>query len=207
MEIISALPWAFWTLFVLFHLFMLGFVAREQVIGPIVVTVVGAVCLAIGGYFPQIYNYVLQNRQEAIVGFFLYFVIGTIYAVCKWIWFNWRGHQRYLAFRKSFLLRKGLSTDIVPDELKKEFFDAFVSEYGRDYDNAPSDQIKIRPQIRDYKEEMAVWITYWPWSAFATILRACLKDLAEMIIEAIKGALQWFSNKIWAGVEKDLPIK
>ena len=135
---------------------------------------------------------------EFILGGVVYFLIGTVWSVVKW-WSFVRGERRrydkvFYAYVKCNELE-----NIPVSEWTKEKVEEFDRELRRtcNYD----DQIRVRPQVENFKEEIFLWIGFWPFSALWTIIDDPFKRICTGIYNLIGKQLQAISDNAWKGTK------
>ncbi|MBI4991702.1 MAG: hypothetical protein HZB99_00600 [Candidatus Harrisonbacteria bacterium] len=121
-----------------------------------------------------------------------YFMAGMAWAIWKWVLYNRDQKMLYDERRTAFLKDNNITDNTIPADLKTNF-DQCVNG------------IDIRPPVTEHKERVLRWMTYWPWSALAWLLSDPIRRLFREIYHQIQNTLQKISDRIWQGVENDLP--
>lgn len=63
---------------------------------------------------------------------------------------------------------------------------------------------KEPPQVGEYKEDIARWFFYWPFSMVETVARDFTKKLFNFVYDAIKNSFQRMANHIYSDINKDV---
>jgi hypothetical protein len=132
-----------------------------------------------------------------ILGFVGYFVIGTMWGICKWFFYVRHCRELYDEVKLEFFEKNNVTlkiTDPVPDELKTKWVD-HIRFIKRDIDYAP--------KIKDHKMRLYVWIVYWFWSMIWTIINDPIKKIFKNIYKKIAKFLQSISDKYFDDTKND----
>ncbi len=149
-----------------------------------------------------IYQYIVANPAIVLYGIGAYFVIGTVWSICRWYFYVKKQRYLYDEFKNEFLQEWDITGSKIPDELKQKFKDSLHSSYG--YYN--DEKFELFPKVNYHKAQIYLWMVYWPWSCCWTIINDPVKRLFREIYSQIKGFLQRISDRIWAGTEDDFKI-
>jgi len=63
-----------------------------------------------------IYQYSVANPAVILYGFLAYFVVGTIWSICRWYFFVKRQRSLYDEFKAEFLRSINVTGDKIPDD-------------------------------------------------------------------------------------------
>jgi len=118
----------------------------------------------------------LANLQTVLVYIGLYFL-----AAVAWGWTKWQ-----LFFRAVYRAAAEQRVDV---NTTKSF------RYKGDYQNLPV-------KISDNKSRYLIWMTYWPVSAFWTLINDPVRRAFNAIYNAMAGSLQASSNKAFEKIRK-----
>lgn len=141
---------------------------------------------------------VKAHAIEAVIGAVAYFIIGTVWAFIKW-WSFVKGERR----RYDEVFCKFVRDHDIIDPISKwnddqlRALERAISDAGS-YDN----RIRVRPQVSDFKEDIFLWIGFWPFSAFWTIIDDPIRRICTAIYNLIGKRLQAISDSAWSGVDK-----
>ena len=102
----------------------------------------------------DLWYFFLDNLKLGIIGIVLYFVIGFFWSLFKW--------YRFLIKDRDFQIKD-------------------IAEKAKLYNRAP-DKISI-PKFSDNKALVSNWITFFPVSMLAQVLRLVFKDIATYIAQ------------------------
>jgi len=142
----------------------------------------------------QVFSYLYQHPFVSFLCVCGYFGAGVAWSVWKWLLYNRDQRTAYDELRTKFLKEKGVTDNVLSETLKEEF-ETWVN----------NNRIDIRPQVTNHKERVLRWMTYWPWSALAWLLSDPIRRLFRELYHQVQSFLQKISDRIWQGVENDLP--
>ena len=124
-----------------------------------------------------------------------YFAAGTVWSVARWWLYVREQRQRYDEARADFCHANDLD-DKIPDEMQLGWLQFLESR---------KKKIEIRPRARAHKGRILMWMAYWPWSLFWTVLNDPVRKAFLFIYHHIHDYLQEISDQAFKGVENDLP--
>ena len=134
----------------------------------------------------------------------VYIAMGPATAVFMW----WRKvsklGERYEDEKIRFLKDKGIRGSAISEELK----DAWRKWLQNDYEFKKT-KLKIDkdgivpPDPNDYKEEIYLWITFWPWSILRFLFADFVRRLVRTIYRKIRTFLAGISERAFAGFKGD----
>lgn len=58
------------------------------------------------------------------------------------------------------------------------------------------------PQVKDFKSDILVWMTYWPFSAFWTVIDNPVRWIFNHIFGRIRGGMQKMADKVFESAMK-----
>jgi len=153
------------------------------------------------GWTPvDIIGCVKEHALDVVIGAIIYFMIGTAWAFIKWWSFVKRERRRYNEvfnrFIKDHAELKGVSMANWPEDMIRQLNHNVSSEYSYD------DQIRVRPKVENFKEEIFLWIGFWPFSAFWTVIDDPIRRICAGIYNLIGKRLQAISDSAWNGVDR-----
>jgi len=151
-------------------------------------------------------------RQEpllAVAGVAAYLIAGTLWAFVKW-WFYVRAERRkYDEFKAEWLKASDLPLDGVPhtsmllpdgtwsEKMKESFARAVASQW--------DPRIEVYPQVAQHKQQIYLWLCYFPWSLIWTLIDDPVRRAFKWIYGEIRQALQRISDDAWADTKNDMP--
>ncbi|MAG26095.1 hypothetical protein CMI47_10995 [Candidatus Pacearchaeota archaeon] len=160
-------------------------------------------------------SFVASNWPWVIVGLAGYLIIGTGWSTFKWKnLLYWRKisikegiekAKKKVAAKKSdtergigrFVPRdeKTIYSDEINQSLSEcdHFVGASISDYG--------DRDGIKPTVGTYKEEIFVWITWWPFSMVWYAIHDVVREVVDWIYQTIRAWYQRMSDKAFADIE------
>jgi hypothetical protein len=130
-----------------------------------------------------------------VFGVIGYFATGTIWSVARWWLFVRDMRNRYDEARADFCHDQRLHGPI-PESQQQQWLEYLASRKRK---------IEIRPKARRHKSRILVWMAYWPWSLFWTMLNDPVRKAFRYIFHHIHDYLQEISDNAFKGVEEDLP--
>ncbi|GEM_PF-6496025 len=63
----------------------------------------------------------------------------------------------------------------------------------------------IRPQAREHKAQITLWMTYWPWSATWTVVNDPVRRAFRWSYQRVQDCYEWISGRVFRDLDKDLP--
>ena len=146
-------------------------------------------------------EYVIQFPWHTALGALGYFTIGTVWSIFKWYFFVREKREKYLAAKeeyekspeRSFQRERGAVAEVTdfPTPWEKSMVRSMLlnSKHG------------IIPLPGDNKSRILMWMAYWPWSAFWTLINDSVKKVYKFIYENISGLLLRISKAAFKDVE------
>jgi hypothetical protein len=197
-EVMLELGLSFWILSFLAFVALIAFV-ENKLGGWAIATVILYLALihffSTRGWTPvNILEYAQAHWGEVFVGIASYFVVGTAWSILKW-WSFVRGERRkYDEVLSAKTESLGRPMSQWTDQEKKEFNDSFSYRYGEE-------RVEIHPMVAKHKEDVFLWIGFWPFSATWTIIDDPVRRICKAIYDMISKQLQAISDHAWEGAE------
>jgi len=182
----------FWVLLALMSGFILYCMETEWGLGATISLLLAALLLQAFGNV-QVFTYIRNRPWRSLVLVAVYFLVGAFYSAGKWWLFVSDQRERYDELRVEFLKEKNVSGDVMPDILKKEWLGVIQRN---DLE---------KPDPKDHKPRIMVWISYWPWSLVWTVLDDFVKRVVREIYQILQNAYRWIADSVYKEVDKDLP--
>jgi hypothetical protein len=135
----------------------------------------------------------LANPGTVAIYIGIYFGVGILWSLFKWVFFVRGKSLEYSEAKKRFLTRKNVEDlTVVPEELRqnwKETVDSHLLE---------------QPTAARNKRKIISWMAYWPFSIVWTIIR----DPWEYIYDALASLFNAISKSIYRGTnfEEDTKV-
>jgi hypothetical protein len=142
-----------------------------------------------------IFAWIAAHPTSFLVGLLVYFVVGSIWGVTKWFFYVKDSVLKYKEVRRDFLSHH--------TRMKKATLDTLVpEEYKLEWDNYC---FKTPPKASDNKSKIVMWMGYWPWSLFWTMLR----DPFKWMYNRLAGRLEKISEAAYkaAGFDEDSDLE
>lgn len=145
------------------------------------------------GWTPiNVLEYAQAHWGEVFMGVVSYFVIGTIWSILKW-WSYVKGERR--RYDEAISAQEKKLGKPVSEWNEEELKNLFVYRYG-------ADNIEIRPKVDSHKEDVFLWIGFWPFSATWTIIDDPVRRICKAIYDLIGKSLQRISDNAWKGADQ-----
>lgn len=170
------------------------------------------------------YNWVSANPSMLLWIALVYFPLGAVWGVCKWLLYVYDKLDEYKAVLAGFethyenkveTARKDLADAItigkVPGDLD-DIDNLFIlpdrelvlqeylkKEFGLKW------AIKYPPQIGEHKADYIRWAGYWPFSIIYTFCSDFVRRIARVIYNAISERMQRMSEWVFAKAKVELP--
>lgn len=137
-------------------------------------------------------SYLIQHPWQALMGLLLYLAVGAMWCIAKWISFVYWVRDVYDAKLAAMVSKR-------PDGQPTEDDRSVAKNAAVGFAN------KLPPQIAEYRQEILVWIIYWPFSMIWTILNDPVRRMAVFVYQRIGGLLQAISDRAFH--ETNIPRK
>ncbi len=143
---------------------------------------------------------ITQFPLQTALGAAGYLFIGTVWSIFKWYFFVRNKREEYLKAKEEYengpkekqhSREKG--ADIV------EFDAPWEKCYART--RFLNSKRGIVPLPGDHKSRILMWLAYWPWSAFWTLINDSVKKVYKFIYENITGILTRISQAAFKDIE------
>lgn len=175
----------FWLAFFFVVALIIYEIEEDSGAGTTAVAVVGSVALwyFTGGTNPL--PWLSQHWAELLGYLVLYIIVGAGWGIAKW-WF--------------YLHNKGDEYEEQRANYQKAWTDAtpsFKAGYGDDYKTWIANK-GYPPAFLEHKADFTMWMVWWPFSAFWTLLNDPLKRIYRMIVQHLGGMLTRMSNAVFA---------
>src|SRR5262249_2736558 len=129
-----------------------------------------------------------------------YFAAGTGWAIAKWWLYVHEQRAWYDELRGAFLRVHGFEPGCqMPESLQPLWQRCLVSA------RKERRRLDVHPLAAVHKARIVWWMSYWPWSAFYTLLKDPVRKAFLSIYHQVADYLQQISDKTFRGVEEDFP--
>lgn len=132
------------------------------------------------------FPWLMRHPWAGVLLILAYFAIGAGWAIVKWWFYCTDMARKYREARFRFLEQNGVQGDAIPDHLREKW-----RENSRFSDRGP-------PNVRQNKSRIMLWMTYWPFSMFWTLLNDPIRRVFRHIYEYISGILHRISERAFA---------
>jgi hypothetical protein len=188
----------FWILILIEILVLFVFIEHENGWGA---TISFLLCLALLQWAgnANIIDFATESPLKLLALVIVYFGLGTVWGVIKWWIFCKDRVDRFRDFKEEFLVSKGLDPNsAMSPELKTELKERL------DRDRYDEDNLGKPARVRDNKGNLIRWMSFWPISMVWSLCNDFIKKVFKQIVQWMTTFLQNMSNKIHAGIQKDL---
>lgn len=190
---------AFWLLLLAEFILLLALVEYEKPgLGFISIVSVGFLLKVLADV--NIFTFAVQYPWHAGLGALGYFVIGTIWAIFKWYFFVREKREKYVTAKAEY--------EKSPEKpYQRERGAAEVTDFPTPWEKSMARSLLlnskhgIMPLPGDNKSRILMWLAYWPWSAFWTLVNDSVKKVYKFIYENITGILTRISQAAFKDVE------
>ena len=195
-EVMLELGVSFWVLSFVAFIALMAFV-ENKLGGWAIATVIFYLAMihffSSRGWTPvNILEYAQAHWGEVFLGIASYFVVGTLWSILKW-WSFVKGERR--KYDEAVLKREQELGRPMAQWTEEELTDLFKYRYG-------TESIEIRPKVDSHKEDIFLWIGFWPFSATWTIIDDPVRRICKAIYDLIRKQLQAISDNAWKGTER-----
>ena len=156
-------------------------------------TIVAVAFVAIMVLFSNVeapFTWLMNNWLLLAVMVVAYIGVGGGWSVVKWYFHCLALRDNYREEKSEFLTSNNISGDTIPEELKE----SWKRRIGYGYKT---------PQVRENKATILMWMTYWPFSAFWTLLNDPIKRAFKWVYNRLGGMLQGISDKMFSEISND----
>lgn len=151
----------FWGFLALFAALIIGSVETEKPGWATGWLVIGVVLFALFGNANPL-AWVFQNTSTFLTALGGYLVIGVLWSVAKW-WFYNLGVRDRFEERRTDWLKSHKAENLSDEKVREQFF----------RDNA--DLRDFPPRLSRHKSRIMLWMGYWPFSALWTLVNDPVK--------------------------------
>lgn len=150
-------------------------------------------------------NWFVQRLPSVAVSIFLYvFVVGILWAIFKW----WRKvenlAQKCKELKYEFLREHNVTDSMIPTHLADDW-QQYIRTKGNDtmYELKVDSTGIVPPHPNDYKEEIYLWIFFWPWSMIWFVFDEPVRKCARTLYRQIRGSLVAISEHSFKDIKGD----
>lgn len=213
--LLGSLP--FWALVVVVTFVVIACVEFERSIlaGIILVGTIIAVHVW-GGY--QVIPFIVKHPWWTAGFFGAYLVVGTGWGISKWYAFVKKESRAYTeafaAFKSAFdrpdyaslterdpsgyVIRRAYNSTTKEARTRQEIFKDDWEEHKKE--GRHTINFEYKPKPKDHKEQIMIWMMYWPWSFCWSVLH----DPFKAIYRHIVGFLSHLSDRAFEDAEKQM---
>jgi hypothetical protein len=135
-----------------------------------------------------------------------YFGAAGIWGVVKWYLFVTNEREKYEE-AKTLFLKNNNATELTAALKTKWTEHVADGEYSKSsYSYEKIKFIYPAPEARNYKAKVVGWMTYWPWSAFWTLINDPIRRLMRLIYGYISGLLNRISKHAYRNTTDDIIV-
>lgn len=191
-----------WVLLAIPTLLLVWALDSETFAGAAVVTVLGAVALAMLGDAAWL-KWSWENPKTLGLGAVCYLLAGVFYSFTKWYLYLLDCRKEYVQARDEWLTDKGLPIGPIPADqwhLWKDYLKrTYRLRWAADIDKANNAQ-DLSPKAMRNKERIVVWTAWWPLSFVWSVISDWVKRFFDAMFDYLKAAY----NKLSAWVFSDI---
>lgn len=173
---------AFWMVIVLLSIFMIWALEGDSGAGAVFVGALFILFLMVATPFNPLI-WVLQNPLVFIMYAGIYFAAGSAWSFVKWIFYVLRRREE----------ARRLHVQYKEEKTTRPFADWVVGRSGYRDSHYP-------PQVSGHKSDLVFWATWWPWSAFWTLLNDPIRHIWNFIYNLFGQSLQNITNRLFEKV-------
>ena len=198
MELLFAFDsFLFWTLAVVFLILSIGFVEYNRPYSLINV-VLGTLLILQFGSDIHPFTWILFHPVATIVDIVAWVIIGTLWAVLKWVFFVYHTRDKYLDFRNKTIAdwqRIGTNSEhfdsnkMLTETGERKIKSMGIHEFG-----------EIPPKIVHNKARFILWMSAWPLSAAWTLINDPARRLYNFIYYRLAKNLQAISDRAFVNI-------
>ena len=136
---------------------------------------------------------VRNHASETLMFVGAYLVAGIIWSFIKWFSFLMAFRDEYRETKGRWLIKKGLSKQMVLDEaLQKSFFSdlSFAKFRGN--------SLTEKPKASTNKRRIVAWMSFWPFSAVGTLINDPVRRFFNFLFNQFKATYQRMSDRVMA---------
>jgi hypothetical protein len=145
---------------------------------------------------------IAQNWKLVLIAMGAYMVVGTIWSLIKWRLFASKKARKYNELKTKWFDKNAPGKNLadLSEQEEKVFWESIANSWGG-YHKADGIKKEIVPSYLDHKEDILVWMIWWPFSLFWTVFDDLLKQLGEIIMHKLRHV---FTNVAKGAFGKDL---
>lgn len=138
-----------------------------------------------------------------------YLVTGAGWAIFKWWRFVVNLVEKYNDRKSKFLKERRIREVVIPDEFKAEWARHVRDFYDRyqPYTVQVLNDGIVPPDPNNHKEEIYLWITFWPWSMLWFVLDEPVRKTVRAIYRSIRNSLVRISEHAFQSTKADFSIE
>jgi len=144
----------------------------------------------------NVFSYVFYDPLRTFLYVLGYFVIGVIWSFIKWWLKVNETAERYKEEKDKFFKEHEAKNSAVPEKYQKsdDVIDRWQShiEYKEDIE---------KPIASKNKEKISVWIVYWPFSFFWSLINDIVKRIVEQFVIRFQKVYQSISDRAFKDLE------
>lgn len=142
----------------------------------------------------NVFSYVFYDPLRTFLFVLGYFVIGVIWSFIKW-WLKVNEvAERYKEEKSKFFKEHQAKNSAVPEKYQKS--DDVIERWQLQY----KEEIK-KPVASENKEKISVWIVYWPFSLFWSLINDIVKRIVEQFVIRFQKVYQSISDRAFKDLE------
>ena len=162
-------------------------IAYESGVSATLSLIVAGFVIHLAG-FVNVRDFVTNNISGILWGSLCYVIAGIIWSFVKWILFVFKKKEAYDKRWADFQILHKHEGEAKIKELWKQII---VSSQ------------RSAPQVGDYKDRIALWFFYWPFSMINTVVQDFTKKLFNLVYNTVKNSFQRVSDRIFANNDTD----
>jgi hypothetical protein len=193
-ELIAVGGFLFWGVIALAFAAIIAALEYENGKAATVVAVIFALAMTLFSDFKPI-EWLTLNWKSLIWYAAAYVGIGILWGVIKWRFYVMNRVDRYDDLKAKFLDDNNIKEKNIPDEYKKQWAAHCRNEFGYGF--------RIPMQVSHYKSTIIMWMSYWPFSGFWTLLNDPVKRIFRFCYRHMAGGLQKISDHAFADAKAD----
>ncbi len=191
----------FWTVIFLESAAIIFFLENEKAGRANMSAILFFVLLWICSDIPVV-SYVVLNPLYILCILAAYLAAGTLWSIAKWYFFVLNARDKYKEEKDAFCRNNGITADAWTPE-QKALWEEYIFRNRRGYSSFQDSDQFGRPVAGEHKERIILWMCYWPWSMFWTILNDPFRRLFLMIYEYVQSIHDGISKHVYRGMESD----
>jgi len=140
---------------------------------------------------------------SGVVGFF---VVGGIWGVIKWYFFNTERLEKYEIEKRNWLHDHGVTSKEIPEDKKVEWIKFLQKSSIWSYSPRYSGDrvINVAPLVSQHLSTISMWMTYWPWSMLWSLFDDVIRNIFRKIQRQLNGLMESITNRVFHNVDSDI---